>query len=420
MPVVSQRHVCESEAAAASADLGRLRAVPQHVFVGRVEVRPRRHRRQLRALPQRLERDRQAAKHILTDNVCEDCHTTDYWKPAVTRRPRRRDRQLSAAATTARSQRANRRATCRPRSSATGVIRRSRGSRRCSTTPVVTGNCVQCHNGVDAVGKNATHIKTDNVCENCHSIATFKPAVRVDHTDVQGACSSCHNGVVATGKTPTHVPSNDTCDNCHTVMAWKPAVFDHTGVAPGTCATCHNGATATGKNATHISTSSSCDVCHTTVAWKPAQFDHAGVTGSCSMCHNGVQATGKGATHFVTARECDACHTTSVWSPSTFVHSSPSYPGNHRRALACTDCHTTNAEVLPWRFPAYQGDLRGLSRERFRAGLAPEDELADDGQIHRRRIARLRGCVPHLYGQYVHDDSHPAQHAPSRQRRRMC
>jgi hypothetical protein len=168
-----------------------------------------------------------------------------------------------------------------------------------------------------------------------------------------GTCSSCHNGTTATGKNATHIATTNNCDACHTTTTWTTAVVDHTAVM-GTCSSCHNGTTATGKNATHIVTTAECNTCHTTTAWTPASFDHSGISGSCSTCHNGTSATGKNAGHFVTTQECNVCHNTTAWIPTiTFLHTTSNYPGDHRVALTCQSCHTTNSEIVPWPSPTY-------------------------------------------------------------------
>jgi predicted CXXCH cytochrome family protein len=53
----------------------------------------------------------------------------------------------------------------------------------------------------------------------------------VDHLQVLGPCGSCHNGMVATGKNATHIPSGEVCDDCHTTAAWVPANFDHVNIS---------------------------------------------------------------------------------------------------------------------------------------------------------------------------------------------
>jgi predicted CXXCH cytochrome family protein len=92
----------------------------------------------------------------------------------------------------------------------------------------INGNCVSCHNGTDAIGKNPTHPQTTNVCEDCHSTVAFTPVVTVDHTQVLGSCSTCHNGVIAAGQNPNHFSTPKDCDTCHVTNAWAPADYRHT------------------------------------------------------------------------------------------------------------------------------------------------------------------------------------------------
>ena len=161
----------------------------------------------------------------------------------------------------------------------------------------VTGNCVGCHNGIDAVGKSASHIQTTTICEDCHTTDFFAPVVTVDHTQVIGTCSSCHNGTIAIGKHPSHITSGDTCDDCHTTNGWVPANFDHVDIT-GNCFSCHNGTEAIGKNPTHIQTTNICEDCHNSVLFAPAdRVDHTQVIGTCGSCHNGTIAMGKHPTH---------------------------------------------------------------------------------------------------------------------------
>jgi predicted CXXCH cytochrome family protein len=191
----------------------------------------------------------------------------------------------------------------------------------------------------------------------------------MDHATVAaGTCATCHNGSSASGKPANHLPSGNTCDDCHSTNTWTTAVFDHGTVAPGSCTSCHNGVTATGKNATHIATSASCDSCHSTLAWTPATFDHSGVNGSCATCHNGSSATGKPGNHFITNLECNTCHNTNSWLSTSFRHSSASYPGDHSGRPACSACHTSNAQAIPWPYPAYAPDCAACHAGDYKSG----------------------------------------------------
>jgi hypothetical protein len=145
------------------------------------------------------------------------------------------------------------------------------------------------------------------------------------HIGVTANCASCHNGALATGKGATHITSNDACENCHVVSAWLPARFDHRGVT-ATCASCHNGVVASGKPARHIQATQDCRSCHGVLAWTPATFDHIGIAASCQSCHNGITATGKQVQHVVTSADCSTCHSTLGWTAVKLAQPAPLRP----------------------------------------------------------------------------------------------
>ncbi len=220
--------------------------------------------------------------------------------------------------------------------------------------------------------KPPTHIATTNSCQSCHTTVAWLPVRIVDHTQVIGTCVSCHNGQIATGKPPTHVATRAGCESCHTTNAWTPARFDHAAVAPHTCATCHNGVQATGKPRTHIPTTQACDVCHGTLAWKPAKVDHSTFTAGCASCHNNLAATGVPTSHMGTRIECGTCHSYPDWGVLHFRHASAAFPGNHRVALSCTRCHSSNTDQIPWRSPANAGSCAGCHAADFKPAAHPK------------------------------------------------
>jgi len=188
------------------------------------------------------------------------------------------------------------------------------------------GECVTCHNGIDASGKTAAHLATTNLCGACHQPYPAQwrplPANAVDHSQVIGTCASCHNGINARGKSPTHVATTSECDSCHVTSAWiMVGPPPHVGYSATDCVNCHDGVNASGKSAIHIPTSEMCGFCHESFPanWVPvpsAAVDHSQVIGTCSSCHNAVIATGKSVTHVATTLECDVCHTTAAWLPA--------------------------------------------------------------------------------------------------------
>jgi len=267
----------------------------------------------------RVQASAKPVEHVLSTNVCEDCHRTASWFPL---------REMNHDA--------------------------------------VFGSCSTCHNNVQSVGMPPGHPQTQQQCDTCHRTTGWLPAL-FDHDNIMSNCAGCHDGVTATGKTPGHIATTNVCEDCHSVFAFTPATaVDHTQVL-GSCSSCHNGSTATGKHATHLATTAECNACHSTTAFLPALFDHANVPpGTCSSCHNGTTSTGKPVNHFTTQLECDHCHSRDLWLPLTFVHQSATYPGDHAARLTCADCHTSNAQTVPWPFPAFAPDCAGCHAQDYK------------------------------------------------------
>lgn len=205
------------------------------------------------------------------------------------------------------------------------------------------GACADCHNGVDAFGKKEGHINASDLCEACHTITIFLPAM-TDHNEVFGSCSSCHDGVIATGKSMDHTATDSQCDTCHSTATWnlnghartgsgsgsatsdtstaddteedsdddESMEFDHSSVAGEACKTCHNGTIAEGKDEDHIMTTDMCDACHSTENFEPVmKLNHNDILGSCSQCH----MPPAGHVSIPADTECNACHRVDVWSP---------------------------------------------------------------------------------------------------------
>lgn len=231
-------------------------------------------------------------------------------------------------------------------------------------------NCtvVGCHDSSTTEGIYAAstqHGPTNgNDCELCHTAGVaWTPAV-FDHDNIAPGqrCDSCHNGINATGLSQGHISILDSqgltrdCSDCHNTTAFAGAAFDHTGIT-GNCVSCHNGTQATGKDNDHVPTNDDCVVCHTTTGFLPATFDHQGIVDNCESCHNGTFATGKDADHVVTNQDCGVCHNTTAFFPATFDHTgitnncarsgchgdgATGKPPTHVPTnLDCSNCHTT-------------------------------------------------------------------------------
>lgn len=231
----------------------------------------------------------------------------------------------------------------------------------------IVDNCATCHDGDIAIGKHSNHVPTNDDCSVCHQTTGFIPGT-FDHVGIVDNCQSCHDGVFAQGKDIGHVETNADCGVCHTPNGFIPATFDHSAVSASTrCDSCH-GVTATGKDAktnpAHLATNRDCRDCHTTATFVGGTWVHDSSTaGICKTCHstNGGATPQPSTGHFATTVECDSCHTTNGWAPaSTFNHcagktvstigtcSGSDYPGKHRRALGCVQCHGNNSEGVTY------------------------------------------------------------------------
>jgi hypothetical protein len=74
----------------------------------------------------------------------------------------------------------------------------------------------------------------------------------------------------------------------------------------------------------------------------------------------------------VTQRDCALCHSYSDWAVISFKHASMAYPGDHRAALSCASCHTSNTDQIPYASPANAGSCAGCHAALFKPELHPK------------------------------------------------
>jgi hypothetical protein len=196
------------------------------------------------------------------------------------------------------------------------------------------------------VGKQASHMPTTNLCENCHTtgIGTSTPSwvpSAFDHTQMTvQTCQTCHSGTVkistgfVSGQPTNHVPpipSLVDCSVCHgntpaaetwTVLAASIPTL-HAGLSVNNCLMCHAGQTFAGVPAPYIPMSIS-GVSPTQAT--PLAPPHIPILAGtdCSACHGAAyQAGGFGpatamsaAKHAFVSTTCDTCHDTGKASMS--------------------------------------------------------------------------------------------------------
>jgi predicted CXXCH cytochrome family protein len=341
------------------------------------------------------------AGHVVTSQDCGVCHAAGgSFKPAIFDHSGIVDNCVS----------------CHDGSIATGTAAKTNpphipiGNQDCSVchTPTafaqatfnhqnITNNCVSCHNGITATGKDNDHVPTIGDCVDCHQTTGFLPAT-FNHAGIVDNCSSCHATGFATPKIADHVPTTQDCGVCHTTNAFRPATFDHTGIS-GNCESCHDGNTAKGKIdavPAHIPTSLDCSSCHTTATFVGGSWTHdASSANNCDTCHDGNIATGKidaVLPHLSTTEQCDVCHTTNSWAPTSFRHDPlGNYPGDHRRNPGCNGCHgNTISANIPWRWPEYAPFCAACHAGDFeREG---DHNGGDNGTVAQNRNCGGSGC----------------------------
>ncbi len=233
--------------------------------------------------------------------------------------------------------------------------------------PGLSSNCINCHNGLSLQNngdfishRSPNHIATSNTCQACHTPLGFNITAFVDHQEVFGNCSECHNGVQAIGKSAFHPATEVECDDCHSTTSFvtlePDGSFDHANITRA-CVGCHNGTVATGKTPSttdtppgnHPETNIECDFCHTTVSFKDAYPDHtsAEVLGakcgdSCHKANGSGSALGQSVGHPVTNVDCTTCH-------SILSFKMPGGVFNHSLLDAtlqsCESCHKASTSI---------------------------------------------------------------------------
>ncbi|HSA99642.1 MAG TPA: cytochrome c3 family protein [Anaerolineales bacterium] len=243
--------------------------------------------------------------------------------------------------------------------------------------------CLDCHDGVDRLGKNFDHnvfsfkLAGKHValaCVQCHVNARGFGDFAVALQD----CDSCHQK-----DEPHEGRFGFNCADCHTETGWSPAKFDHNLAAfklegehaevaceschvnkqfkgtPTDCYSCHQK-----DDEHHGEYGTDCALCHNPSSWDDADFDHnrtkfplvgghAGV--SCQSCHSSGQFAGLSrvcndchsdpAFHAgMFGLNCVGCHTVNNWSAKyTGPHPGIADEGGsgvHHGGASCRDCHT--------------------------------------------------------------------------------
>ncbi len=237
--------------------------------------------------------------------------------------------------------------------------------------------CLDCHDGIDSLGKNFTHVNFSFKltgkhaavpCEKCHANAHIKADFKTAAQD----CASCH-----VNDDPHGGALGKDCAACHSPEGWKPAQFDHNQAAfkltgaheKVACVNCHLDKVYKGtpmdcfachKQDDHHQgqLGTDCASCHRPTKWMDVTFDHdksafplSGKHESvlCASCHKNdiYKGTPKDCAschvdvHFgQMGKDCARCHNTGDWKKVIFDHNKTAFPLNGlHTSVACKSCH---------------------------------------------------------------------------------
>jgi hypothetical protein len=213
--------------------------------------------------------------------------------------------------------------------------------------------CNDCHHG------DITTFPSDS-CDNCHRQMDL--GFMTAHTLSFGsACLDCHDGVDRLGKKFDHSVFSFKVTGKHVGVACVQCHLNARGLGdfkgtPQDCYACHQ------KDEPHEGRFGfSCADCHTTDGWTPAKFDHnlaafklegRHTEVACESCHVNKQFKGTPVDCYSCHQQdddhsgkfgtdCSACHDASSWDHVNFDHNKSQFPltGAHTN-VACEQCHS--------------------------------------------------------------------------------
>jgi hypothetical protein len=97
----------------------------------------------------------------------------------------------------------------------------------------------------------------------------------------------------------------------------------------------------------------------------------------------------------MTTLPCELCHRTVSWTPVNYRHMSAKYP-DHGRSLECVACHTTNTQIIPFKFAAFQPDCAACHAMDYKPQLHPKFQRPMTVYY---TVSELRDCTGacHIY-----------------------
>lgn len=325
--------------------------------------------------------------------------------------------------------------------------------------------CLNCHDGVDKLGKNFNHNslsfplqgKHANVlCASCHLDARSLADFRATPQD----CFACHQA-----DDPHEQRFGKDCAACHSPDGWEPANFDHNLSAfklegrhakvackdchlnsvyqgtPTDCYSCHQN-----EDEHHGEFGTDCASCHTPNDWGEVKVDHnlfrfklegSHARVACIDCHQNGDFRNTPTDCYSCHRnddehrgaygaQCEACHAPTNWEDATFDHNRSNFPltGSHTN-LDCSQCHEngqfaglSTACVSCHADPVYHAGMFSTNCAEchstvnwFATYTGPHPSFGDEGGGTNHEGATCRDCHPSNLREYTclvcHNSNNP-------------
>ncbi len=211
--------------------------------------------------------------------------------------------------------------------------------------------CLSCHDDY--------HQKTlPEACTSCHTMESFKPAVKFNHSSARFqlkgshkdvSCSKCHKVISRNGKPFQEFKgiAFDLCTRCHS--------DPHRNQFGPECTDCHtvesfasiSGTNRFNHSKTHYVLENkhlevSCRSCHKSGYSQPLKF------GECTDCHSDYHKGQFMSDRIIT--DCSSCHSTTGFDQSSFTidrHNEMDFQlGGAHLAVPCTSCHKTQGSWI--------------------------------------------------------------------------
>lgn len=208
--------------------------------------------------------------------------------------------------------------------------------------PVVTGQCLACHNGHTSPRNFQLKESEEKLCLNCHEQDTYGDTLGSHKAAPGQACDTCHMPHQSPNQKLLMSPQGTLCFSCHKKEADEKGRFSlHQPFATANCTGCHklHGAKDANFLKANDKNGDLCATCHKTIQETDESIrSHTPVAqGQCDRCHSPHSADFAFVIKQKPGKLCLECHkeVSQIIQNSTVPHK-PAVDEN------CTTCHAAH------------------------------------------------------------------------------